>query len=103
MSYTHKIRFRESSQSPIEKTNEYNTYEKPFVDDFGMGRWGICQTLNYWKNEVESQYMFYRKNKECEMVKMELNNNQSIENSKRFIRENFKVSKCQKYLETITN
>jgi len=37
------------------------------------------------------------------MVKMELNNNQSIENSKRFIRENFKVSKCQKYLETITN
>ena len=101
MSYTHEIRFRESSDSPIGKTDEHTTYEKSYMDDFGVGRWGICQTLNYWKNEVISQYLFYRKNKECETVKMELNNNQSIEDSMRFIRENFKVSKCENYLEKI--
>ena len=55
MSYTHKIRFRESYNSPIGKTDEHTTYIKTFLDDFGMGRWGICQTLNYWKNEVISQ------------------------------------------------
>ena len=103
MSYKNKIRFRESYSSPIGKTNEYTTYEKSFLDDSGIGRWGICQTLNYRKNEVISQYLFYRKNKECETVKMELNNNQSIEDSMRFIRENFKVSKCENYLETIKN
>ena len=103
MSYKNKIRFRESYSSPIGKTNEYTTYEKSFLDDSGIGRWGICQTLNYRKNEVISQYLFYRKNKECERVKMELNNNQSIEDSMRFIRENFKVSKCENYLETIKN
>jgi hypothetical protein len=104
MSYTHKIRFRESTQlPPSHQIDEHTNYEKSYMDDFGMGRWGICQTLNYWKNEVISQYLFYRKNKECETVKMELNNNQSIEDSMRFIRENFKVSKCKNYLETIKN
>ena len=103
MSYTHKIRFRESYDSPIGKTDEHTTYKKTYLVESVMGRWGICQTLNYWKNEVISQYLFYRKNKECETVKMELNNNQSIEDSMRFIRENFKVSKCENYLETIKN
>ena len=100
---SNQLRFRESSQSPIGKTNENTTYEKSFMDDSGMGRWGICQTLNYWKKEVKSQYMFYRKNKECEKVKIKLNNNQSVEDSMRFIRENFKLSKCKNYLETIKN
>ena len=103
MSYKNKIRFRESYSSPIGKTNEYTTYEKSFLDDSGIGRGGICQTLNYRKNEVISQYLYYRTKSGCGVEKIELDKNQSVEDSMKFVRENFNISKCRNYLETIKN
>ena len=70
MSYTHKIRFRESYDSPIGKTDEHTTSKKTYLDESVMGRWGICQTLNYWKNEVISQYLFIEKTKNVKRLKL---------------------------------
>ena len=89
MSYTHKIRFRESYDSPIGKTDEHTTYKKTYLDESGMLRYGIVQIKNYWTNEVLSQFMFY-KNLIGERIEVSLEKNLSLD-------------KCIQKLELIKN
>ena len=89
MSYTHKIRFRESYDSPKGKTDEHTTYKKTYLDESGMLRYGIVQIRNYWTNEVLSQFMFY-KNLIGERIEVSLEKNLSLD-------------KCIQKLELIKN
>jgi hypothetical protein len=86
---TIKIRLRESYSSPIGKTNENTTYEKTYLDESGMVRYGIVQIRNYWTNEVLSQFMFY-KNLIGERIEVSLDKNLSLD-------------KCIQRLELIKN
>lgn len=86
---TIKIRLRESYSSPIGKTNENTIYEKTYLDESGMVRYGIVQIRNYWTNEVLSQFMFY-KNLIGERIEVSLDKNLSLD-------------KCIQRLELIKN
>jgi hypothetical protein len=86
---TIKIRLRESYSSPIGKTNENTAYEKTYLDESGMVRYGIVQIRNYWTNEVLSQFMFY-KNLIGERIEVSLDKNLSLD-------------KCIQRLELIKN
>ena len=89
MSYTHKIRFRQSTQlPPSHQIDEHTTYKRTYLDESGMLRYGIVQIRNYWTNEVLSQFMFYK------------NLGERIEVS---LDKNLSLDKCIQRLELIKN